>query len=336
MNASLETADLLPRGLSSEHPKGTEDIMKRSILAIFGLILVAVLVGPGAAQGKGPITVGSKLDAEGRLLGSMIRLTLEHAGFNVNDKTGTGTTTVTRKALLEGQIDIYPEYTGTAINNFFKGQEIAAGISKDAARSFETVKSLDKKLNNIEWLGRAPANNTWAICTTRALSLKEGIRTLEDFARYVNKGGAVKIIGSQEFIERDDALKSFQKVYGFTLKPEETIVLAGATTAQTESAVAQGTNGVNFAMAYGTDGSIAALGLVVLSDPKGAQPIYQPAPTVRGAVLRQYPELPRLLDPIFATLNEETLQGLNVQIDLQGKNPADVARIYLKTKGLLK
>lgn len=312
--------------------------MKHWIAVIAGFILIVLCVGVdvGAAQGKGPITVGSKLDAEGRLLGSMIRLTLEQAGFSANDKTGTGTTTVTRKALLEGQIDVYPEYTGTAINNFFKGQDIAAGISKDATRSFETVKSLDKKLNDIEWLGRAPANNTWAICTTKALAQKEGIRTLEDFARYVNKGGVVKIIGSQEFIERDDALKSFQKVYGFTLKPEQTVVLAGATTAQTESAVAQGTNGVNFAMAYGTDGSISALGLVVLSDPKGAQPIYQPAPTVRGAVLRRFPELPRLIDPIFATLDEETLQSLNVQIDLQGKNPLDVARAYLKTKGFLK
>jgi osmoprotectant transport system substrate-binding protein len=310
--------------------------MKRSTLGFFGFILAMALVGLAAAQGKGSITVGSKLDAEGRLLGSMIGLRLEQAGFQVSDKTGTGTTTITRKALVEGQIDIYPEYTGTAINNFFKGQNIPAGTSKNAARSFTTVKNLDQKLNDIAWLGRAPANNTWAICTPKALAQKEGIKSLADFANYVNKGGAVKLIGSQEFLERDDALKSFQKVYGFTLKSDQTLALAGATTAQTESAAAKGTDGVNFAMAYGTDGSLSALGLVVLTDPKGAQPIYQPAPTVRGEVLRKNPELPKLLDPIFATLDEATLQSLNVQIDLDGKNPKDVARAYLMAKGFLK
>ena len=301
----------------------------------FGIVLALALVGLAAAQQKS-LTVGSKLDAEGRLLGGMIRLTLEQAGFTVNDKTATGTTPVVRKALLEGQIDLYPEYTGTALNNFFKGESIMAGTANDAAKSFATVKALDQKLNNIMWLGRAPANNTWAIAVPKTLAAKEGLKSLEDFAKYVNKGGMVKLIGSQEFVERDDALKSFQKAYGFTLKADQLIVLAGATTAQTESAAAQGTNGANAAMAYGTDGSLAALGLVVLSDPKGAQPIYQPAPTVRGDVLKKYPELPKLLDPIFATLDESTLQGLNVQIDLQGKNPLEVARTYLKAKGFLK
>jgi osmoprotectant transport system substrate-binding protein len=308
--------------------------MKHRYLAL-GSILVLAILGLGLAQPK-TITVGSKLDAEGRLLGSMIRLTLENAGLTVNDKTGTGTTPITRKALLEGQIDIYPEYTGTAINNFFKGERINEGASKDADKSYQTVKALDKKLNNIEWLGRAPANNTWAICVPKALAQKEGLKSLEDFGKYVSKGGAVKLIGSQEFIERDDALKSFQKAYGFTLKPDQLVILAGATTAQTEGAAAQGTNGVNAAMAYGTDGSLAALGLVVLSDPRGAQPIYQPAPTVRGEVLKANPQITKLIDPIFATLDEETLQGLNVQIDLQGKNPVDVAKTYLKARGFLK
>ena len=301
-----------------------------------GLTLAAALIGLAVAQNKGPITVGSKLDAEGRLLGSMIRLSLENAGFTVNDKTGTGTTPVVRKALVEGQIDIYPEYTGTAISNFFTGQTIAAGTSQNAARSYATVKALDKRLNNVDWLERSPANNTFAVAVRKDLADKAGLKSLADLAKYVSGGGEFKIVGSQEFFERDDAMKSFEKTYGFTLKSDQKIVIAGATTAQTESAAAQGTNGANAAMAYGTDGAIAALGLVVLSDPKGAQPVYQPAPTIRGDVLKKFPEIPTLLNPIFRGLTLEVLQGLNRQIDLDGKAPLEVARAYLKSKNFIK
>jgi osmoprotectant transport system substrate-binding protein len=309
---------------------------RRTRIQTFGVVLALGVLGLAGAQQKGPITVGSKLDAEGRLLGSMIRLSLENAGFSVNDKTGTGTTPVTRKALLEGQIDIYPEYTGTAIGNFFKGETIPANTSNDGAKSFALVKALDLKLNNVAWLERAPANNTFAVAVRKDLADKASLKTLADLAKYLSGGGEFKIVGSQEFFERDDGLKSFEKAYGFTLKTEQKITIAGATTAQTESAAAQGTNSANAAMAYGTDGSIAALNLVVLSDPKGAQPVYQPAPTVRSDTLKKYPEMATLLNPIFKGLTLEILQGLNRQIDLDGKAPLEVAREYLKSKSFIK
>jgi osmoprotectant transport system substrate-binding protein len=300
-----------------------------------GVLLALSLVSLALAQ-KGTVTVGSKLDSEGRLLGQMILLTLEQAGFKVVDKTGTGTTPVVRKALVEGQIDVYPEYTGSAINNFFAGQKIAEGTSKNASKSYATVKTLDSRLNNIVWLERAPANNTFAVAITKAVAQKEKLVSMTDFARFVNAGGAVKVAGSQEFFERDDGLPSFEKAYAFKLKAEQKVVLAGATTAQTEQAAANGTNGVNAAMAYGTDGAIDALGLVVMSDPKGAQAVYQPAPTVRGEVYKKYPEMATLLNPIFKGLTLTVLQGLNRQIDLDGKAPVEVAKVYLKAKGFLK
>ena len=168
--------------------------MKKRFYIAFATAIALALIGLALAQSKGTITVDSKLDAEGRLLGSMIRLSLEQAGFTVNDKTATGSTLITRKALTEGQIDIYPEYTGTAINNFFKGETIPEGTSKNAEKSYRTVKALDKKLNNIVWLARAPANNTWAIATTKTLSQKEGIKSLEDFAKYLQKAARSKLL----------------------------------------------------------------------------------------------------------------------------------------------
>ena len=310
--------------------------MNRKRLQSLGLLLAVTLSSLALAQQKGTITIGSKLDSEGQLLGQMMRLTLEHAGFTIKAQIPTGNTFVTRKALLEGQIDIYPEYTGSAINNFFKGQKIDPTAPSRAAQSFAIVKTLDLKLNNIAWLERAPANNTFAVCIPKTLADKEGLRSLVNFAAYVNKGGAVKIVGSQEFFERSDAFPSFEKAYGFQLKPEQKVVIAGATTSQTEQAAANNTDGANAAMAYGTDGAVAALGLVVLSDPKGAQPVYQPAPTVRGEVLKKYPEIAKLLAPVFKGLTLPVLQGLNKQIDLDGKAPAEVAQTYLANKGFLK
>lgn len=303
----------------------------RSVFAF----LIALGMGLALAQ-KGPITVGSKIDTEGAVLCQMVRIVLEAGGFKVNDKCSTGTTDVVRKALTSGEIDLYPEYTSSALYQFFKNEKLdLEAITKDAKAAYAKAKELDAK-NGVVWLAAAPANNTWAIAVPKALAEKEGLKTIADFAKYVNAGKTVKLIGSQEFIDREDALKAFEKVYGFKLKPEQLVVLPGGNTQQTEQAAARGTNGVNAAMAYGTDGDIGALGLVALTDPKGAVAVYQPAITVRKAVYDKFPELSRLIDPIFAVLDEATLSSLNGEVSVGGKNPKDVAMAFLKAKGFVK
>jgi osmoprotectant transport system substrate-binding protein len=167
------------------------------------------------------------------------------------------------------------------------------------------------------------------------LSNSEGIKTLEDFSRYVNSGGRVKIAGSEEFVSRPDALPAFEKAYGFKLSKEQMIILSGGNTAQTEKAAAEGTDGVNVAMAYGTDGALAALGLWVLEDTKGVQPVYQPAPIIRSDVLEKYPEIEDILKPVFKSLDLVTLQTLNAKIAIEGQDASTVARNYLESSGLL-
>jgi osmoprotectant transport system substrate-binding protein len=88
-------------------------------------------------------------------------------------------------------------------------------------------------------------------------------------------------------------------------------------------------------MAYGTDGALSALGLVVLDDPRGAQPVYEPAPIVRAEVLEKYPEVETILEPVFLSLDKETLQTLNARIAVEGQDPANVAREYLTSNGFL-
>jgi len=301
--------------------------------SVFAL-LIALGMGLSLAQ-KGPITIGSKIDTEGAVLCNMVGLLLEANNFKVNNKCSTGTTDVVRKALTSGEIDLYPEYTSTALALFFKDQKLDPALTKDAKGGYAKAKELDAR-NNIVWLAAAPANNTWAIAVPKALAEKEGLKTIADFAKYVNAGKTVKLIGSQEFVDRDDALKAFENVYGFKLKPDQLVILPGGNTTQTEQAAARGTNGVNAAMAYGTDGGIAALGLVALTDPRGAVAVYQPAITVRKEVYDKYPELSRIIDPVFGVLDEATLSALNADVAVNGKNPKDVAMAFLKAKGFIK
>jgi len=306
--------------------------MKKSVclLIVAVLLLASSCAGTGTPAAKGPVTVGSKIDTEGALLSQMIIIMLEKNGFEVVDKSQFGQTDIVRKAIISGELDIYPEYTGNGA--FFFGEEDSP-VWKDAGQGYQRVKELDKTRNNIVWLTPAPANNTWAIAIPKTLAEEENLSSLEDFADYVNGGGYVKLIGSEEFVTSPAALPAFQEAYGFTLEQSQLLVVSSGNTAQTEKAAAEGTDGVNAAMAYGTDGSLSAFNLVILSDPRGVQPVYEPAPIVRGEVYDMYPEIGTILAPVFESLDLETLQRLNGLIAVEGQNAADVAGDYLSENG---
>lgn len=310
--------------------------MKRLLYVILAALVLMIPALPGCssdtADAKGPITVGSKIDVEGSLLGQMIILVLRDAGFEVIDKTQFGATSVVKKALETGEIDMYPEYTG---NGAFFFDEADSTVWKDARAGYERVRELDAAANDIVWLKPAPANNTWAIAIPRSLADANNIVDLDDFAAYITGGGYVKLIGSEEFVNSPAALPSFQEAYGFTLSRDQILTVASGDTTQTEKAAAENTDGVNAAMAYGTDGALDAFDLVVLADPRGAQPVYEPAPRVRGEIMEKYPEIADILEPVFASLSLEILQSLNALIGVQGENPADVANTYLVEKGFL-
>jgi osmoprotectant transport system substrate-binding protein len=302
--------------------------MKKLIKVFLTSVLLWVfLIANTSGGAKGPIVVASKIDTEGALLGQMIVALLRNNGFEVIDKTEFGPTPLVRKSIINGQIDIYPEYTG---NGGFFFSISSSDIWKNAKSGYEKVKALDLKKNNLVWLQPAPANNTWAMAIRGDLARSENIRTLEDFARYVNSGGDVKVAGSEEFVNRPDALPAFQKAYGFKLKKGQMLILSGGNTAQTEKAAAQRINGVNVAMAYGTDGALAALGLHVMEDTKGVQPVYEPAPIIRKVIFDRYPEIATILAPVFKTLTLTVLQDLNAKIALEGVEAREVAESYLK------
>lgn len=295
------------------------------------LVLLAAVSLP--LQAAEPVKVGSKIDTEGALLGNIILQVLESHGVKTVNKVQLGTTPIVRGAITTGELDIYPEYTGNGAF-FFKEENDPAW--KNAKDGYDKVKKLDAEKNHLVWLTPAPANNTWTIAVRNDVAEKDKLTSLADLSRYLKAGGTFKLAASAEFIERADALPAFEKAYDFKLNQDQLLSLAGGDTAVTIKAAAQQTSGVNAAMAYGTDGPVAALGLQTLSDPKGVQPIYAPAPVVREAVLKAYPQLDEWLKPVFASLDEKTLQTLNAKIAVEGLDAKSVAAGYLKQKGWAK
>lgn len=289
--------------------------------AAFTLALIA-----GPAMAADPVVVSSKIDTEGAVLGQMILQTLEEADIPVENRLQLGATSIVRNAIKAGEIDLYPEYTGNAA--FFHDQA-DRDIWKDAAKAYEQAASLDKKAHNIVWLTPAKANNTWAMSVRGDLARENGLNTLEDLASYINGGGAFKFAASSEFVESASALPAFQEAYGFKLGSDQLLILSGGNTAATLRAAALTDNDVNGAMTYGTDGGLNALNLKVMEDTLGVQPVYQPAPIVRAEVLETYPNIREVLEPVFESLDLETLQRLNGQVAVNGVPAEAVARDYL-------
>ncbi|EHL96098.1 ABC transporter, substrate-binding protein, QAT family [Acetobacteraceae bacterium AT-5844] len=308
-------------------------MMTRRSMLLGTAALALMIRWPAFAQSR-RVVVSSKLDTESALLGEMIAQVLEAKGVGVERKLQLGPTRILRSAILAGEIDIYPEYTGNGA--FFFNMEADAAWH-DAAKAYEKVRTLDAERNRIVWLKPASANNTWAIAVRRDTAPSgQTLDSLEDLARLLGTSWKpqFKLAASAEFVESPAALPAFQSAYGFKLEPSNLLVLAGGDTAVTMRAAAEKLNGVNAAMVYGTDGAISALELKVLADPRGAQMVYQPAPCVRGEVASAHPQLAEWLAPVFDSLTLTGLQALNAKIVVEGQNQREVARGQLRGLGI--
>jgi osmoprotectant transport system substrate-binding protein len=310
-----------------------------ALRAITVSLATAVWCGVALAQAVAtqPLRVGSKIDTEGKLLGHMMVLALEANGIKTQSKVSLGNTQVMRGAIMAGEIDIYPEYTG---NGAFIFAEEKSPVWKNLQTGYERVKALDFAKNKIVWLQAAPANNSWTIAVRKDVAAANKLVTLDDLSKWLAssqyKAGQFKLAASAEFVERSDALPAFQAAYNFKLKPDQLLTLAGGDTSVTVRAAYEKTSGVNAAMAYGTDGAVAALGLVILDDTLGVQPVYAPAPIIREDALKKNPKIAESLAPVFKLLDRLTLQSLNAKIQLEGQDAKKVAGDFLKSKGLLK
>jgi len=298
-------------------------------LALAALLLAAASGSHAATQ---PVVVSSKLSSESALIGQMIRLLLEAHGIPTEDRMTLGATSVVRKALLAGEIDLYVEYTGNA--GFFFNRPTDP-VWKDLERGYAAGAKLDYDANRIVWLTAAPASNSWALAVRRDVAQANGLESMSDFARWAREGGQVKLACSAEFANAG-TLRSLERTYDFHLEPRQKIVLAGGETAATISAAAARTNRVNTAMVYGTDGGIVAADLVILDDDKRDQPVYAPVPIIRESVLQAHPQIREIVRTLMGGLDRATLQQLNARMQIDGESGEAVAADYLQASGLLR
>jgi osmoprotectant transport system substrate-binding protein len=304
--------------------------MKKAFRFIGVLTLALGLVAGGvglAAAEKGSITVGGKNFTEQYILPQLAKELLEKAGYDVTLKTGVGTV-IARKSLLNEQIDLYYEYTGTAYTVFYKKGD--QKIMSDPEKVYQWVKKHDAE-KGLVWLDPVQFNNTYTIMMRKDQSKKLGIKSLSDFADYVkaNPDKLTMALGA-EFWERPDGFKRMMKVYDFSMPAGN---IKKMEIGLTYMALKNGQ--VDAAMGFATDGRIAAFGFVNLEDDKQFFPVYNPAPVVRKAVLDKHPDIAEVLRPLAQALTTEKMQRLNMLVDVEHKDVARVAKQFLKDEGLL-
>ncbi|MFC9762191.1 glycine betaine ABC transporter substrate-binding protein [Rhodococcus jostii] len=274
------------------------------------------------------ITVGSKDFTEQVTLGYIIEFALSAAGADVRDLTNIQGSNSTRDAQLDGQIDVTYEYTGTGWINYL-GNEIPI---PDPTAQFEAVRDEDLDSNGMVWVDPAPMNNTYALAMSRQTAEETGITTLSEYGDLVNRDpAAATTCVETEFNVRQDGFPGMAAKYGFDPARANRQILQTGIIYQ---ATADGTQ-CKFGEVFTTDGRIIALDLVLLDDDRQFFPKYNPAITMRKDFAEAHPQVAEVMAPISAALTNEEITELNRRVDVEGEEPADVARDWLVQKGFV-
>lgn len=298
-----------------------------------GYVPDAELAGPvGDARSLDGVelSVGSKNFSESVLLGKMALILMKANGASVTDLTNIPGSAATRQAALEGEIDAQWEYTGTGWITYLGHDKPIA----DEQKQYEAVRDEDLEKNGLAWLPPAPMNNTYGFAVTQEVREKYGLETLSDMKK-VPVGERTYCIES-EFENRSDGLNGMLKAYGLERGAANGVPETNLQVYQT-GAIYDATAGgrCTFGEVFTTDGRIVALDLHVLEDDKKFFPNYNVSLVVDDAVLAEHPQIEDLFAPVTEKLTNEVLLELNAQIDVDGRDPADVALDWLREEGFV-
>ncbi|MFA7425788.1 MAG: glycine betaine ABC transporter substrate-binding protein [Desulfosarcinaceae bacterium] len=301
--------------------------MKKWITLLTAMILAVALVASPAAAADKKMVVGSKNFTEQRILGEIMIQLLQKHGFETVDKTGLGGTLVARTALENGQIDVYMEYTGTALVTMLKEKEVIT----DPQACYDFVKKADLERNGLVWLPMMPFNNTYCLLMREDDAAAKGIKTLSDLSAYVKEHpDAIRFGTNEEFYARPDGYKPLQKKYDFKFPRDKIIKM---TPGLLYKALNEGD--IDVAMGFATDGRIKGFNLVVLEDDQNFFPVYNPAPVVKKETAEKYPELASIFAPLAEKLDTETMTAFNYAVDGEHKAVKDMVAQWLKEAGLI-
>lgn len=292
------------------------NIQKKIGLLAFVCVFTAILAQSaalGADKGAAPaIRVGSKDFTESLLVGELYALALEDAGYTV-DRVFNIAGSIVHTSIINNQIDLYPEYTGTGLLTVLKMDLIT-----DPDEVYETVKHEYSQRFKLTWLEQSRANDSQGLVIKTPLARKLGIATISDLQLHAGK---IRFASQGEFDMRDDGLPGLEKVYGpFTWKSSRVY-----------------DNGLKYMVllndkadltpAYTTEGQLVnGEDFTLLRDDKNVWPPYYLAPVVRDEVLAAHPGVSAALNRVSASLDTETMIRLNAGVDVEKREIEDVAR----------
>lgn len=295
---------------------------RRRMLAVGGLFgfvaasallfkLVFVLVDLGAGNRNNLVIVGSKVDTEGMVLSAAIAELIEHrTHLRVQLKSALGGTEICFHALRSGAIDVYPEYTGTALMAI-----LDRPAERDPVRVFSLVRREFARRYHLVWLPPLGFNNTYTLAMARSRARALGIRRISDLARHPELRAGF----TAEFMSRRDGYPGLKKRYGLHFATPPRSMEAGLM----YSAARAGQ--IDVISAYATDGRIDKFGLVTLQDDAHFFPPYQAAPLVRAATLARHPEIRTALAPLAGKVDDAEMRHLNAEVDVERRPIAAVA-----------
>lgn len=278
----------------------------------------------GADPGDVTVRVGSKSFTEQLILGNMTYFILEDAGYDVQDEIGLTSTQVVRDGLEGGDVDVYWEYLGTGWIEILGNEE----SSPDKQELYEAVRDADAE-NGIAWLEPADFNNTYAIATNQENADEYDLESVSDIGRLLDEDpDAVSFCSGGEFRTRPDGLPGVQETYGFEIPSGQ---VADVADALVYPQVADGE--CMFGSVFATSGEISFLDLVVLEDDEASWPLYYGAPTIDQELLDENPQIAELLAPLAAALDQDTMTELNAEVDVEERDPEEVAETWLDENG---
>ncbi len=288
----------------------------RRFVSLAAAIALSIAVSPALAQVK----VGSKNFTEQFVVAEIYAQALEAAGIKVERKINLGGTLIAHKALEEKQIDLYPEYTGTILLAVLKQDPMT-----DRKAVYDKVKA-EYAAKGLVVLNEAPMNNTYNMVVRPETAAQYKLETLSDLAK-VSKN--LKLGAGPEFRDRKDGLPGLKAKYDMEFK--EDLQMAIGLRYQ-----ALANKQIDVVNGYATDGMISALKLKRLKDDKGLWPPYYLVPVVRKDAVDANPKIAEVLNNVNAMLDEATMAELNYKVDGDKEEPKDVARAFLKSKGVVK
>lgn len=296
------------------------------LIVVFMCMLSACGTDTTTSTSKGTIIVGGKLDTEAQLLTKMYTLLLRKDGFNVTEKAALGNSTIVFQAITSHQIDLYPEFTATALN------KLGLASANNPQKDYQTVKDAYNKQYQITWLDAAPLNDGYALCTSTSESRQLGVTNI---SQLVPKASSLILTSPSDGVSFVDGLKSAYGLTSQSFKEVQTVDYALGF-----QAVKNGQSQIT--VCYTTDGSVKTNGFIFLNDDKHGFPEFNPAPIVRNDTLQKYPEIATVLNPLAPKLTTDVSIQLQAQVAAKkkagesvAKAVTDVATSFLQSQGLL-